>query len=162
MRRGSRRVFFRRKEWNPARTCYNPPVMKAPRLLSEKLRRAICCAAAAVVLLFAPSATAQTEGESTPVRAEERVGDSRLATLGDLRHLENEMRAELREIHATIRWLLIALIAVLGLPQLSAWWDRRRGGGNGNGKGISAAVSFALAAAPWALGAFAIAAAIAG
>ena len=131
------------------------------RLLLQKCGRAACCAIVAVVLLSAPSALAQSE-ENAPVQAEFQSADSRPATLGDLRHLENTVRSELREIHETIRWLLIALLAVLGLPQLSAWWDRNRKGGNGSGKGISAAVSFALAAAPWVLGVFAIAAAIAG
>ena len=41
-------------------------------------------------------------------------------------YLENTVHLELREIHETVRWLLIALLAVFGLPQLSVWWDRNR------------------------------------
>ena len=136
--------------------------MNPLRFLLQKCFRAACCAGVAAALLAAPSALAQTTGENPPVQAETSAGDSRPATLGDLRHLEITLRPELREIHETIRWLIVALFAVLGLPQLSAWWDRNRNRGGGNGRGASAAVSFALAAAPWALGAFAVAAAIAG
>ena len=127
------------------------------RLLLQKCGRAACCAI--VAALFASSALAQ---ENALVQAKFQSADSRVVTRGDIRHLENTVRSELREIHETIRWLLIALLAIWGLPQLLVWWDRNRKGGNGHGKGISAAVSFALAAAPWALGVFAIAAAIAG
>ena len=135
--------------------------MSPLRFLLQKCFRAACCAGMAAALLAAPSALAQSAGEeNSPVQAETSAGDSRPATLGDLRHLEITLRTELREIHETIRWLIVALFAVLGLPQLSAWWDRHRGGGNG--KGVATTVSFALAAAPWALGAFAVAAAIAG
>ena len=89
-------------------------------------------------MLSAPSALAQ---ENSPVRTEFQSTDLRVVTRGDIRHLENNVRSELREIHETIRWLLIALLAVLGLSQWSVWWGRNRKGGNGSG--VSAAVSFA-------------------
>ena len=105
-------------------------------MLLQKCGRAACCAI--VAALFASSALAQ---ENTPVRAEFQSADSRVVTRGDIRHLENTVRSELREIHETIRWLLIALLAIWGLPQLLVWWDRNQKGGNGSG--VSAAVSFA-------------------
>ena len=91
------------------------------RLLLQKCGCAVCCAI--VAALFASSALAQ---ENTPVRAEFQSADSRVVTRGDIRHLENNVRSDLREIHETIRWLLIALLAVLGFSQLSAWRDRNR------------------------------------
>ena len=98
------------------------------QLLLQKCGRAACCAI--VAALFASSALAQ---ENPPVRAEFQSADSRVVTRGDIRHLENTVRLELREIHETIRWLLIALLAIWGLPQLLVWWDRNRKGGNGSG-----------------------------
>ena len=156
--------------------------------------------ACAALLAAAPVATAQTAADSAPSVAEAQNDDSRPATLGDLRrledslraemaadrdstkqdirhleeslrteiaanreaakqdsrHLENSLRAELSEIRETIRWLILAMIAVIGLPQLSAWWERRR-----NGK-TPATLSLALFCTSVAVGAFAIVAAIAG
>ena len=103
-------------------------IMSPFRLLLQKCGRAACCAI--VALLFASSALAQ---ENALVQAEFQSADSRVVTRGDIRHLENTVRSELREIHETIRWLLIALLAIWGLPQLSAWRDRNRKGGNGHG-----------------------------
>ena len=103
-------------------------IMSPFRLLLQKCGRAACCAI--VAALFASSALAQ---ENAPVRTEFQSADSRVVTRGNIRHLENTVRLELREIHETIRWLLIALLAVLGLSQLSVWWDRKRKGGNGHG-----------------------------
>ena len=160
--------------------------------------------ACAALLAAAPVATAQTAADSAPSVAEAQNDDSRPATLGDLRrledslraemaadreavkrdfrhledslraefrtemaadrksakedsrHLENSLRAELSETRETIRWLILAMLAVIGLPQLSAWWERRR-----NGK-TPATLSLALFCASVAVGAFAIVAAIAG
>ena len=163
--------------------------------------------ACAALLAAAPVATAQTATDSAPSApsvAEAQNDDSRPATLGDLRrledslraemaadreavkrdfrhledslraefrtemaadrksakedsrHLENSLRAELSETRETIRWLILAMLAVIGLPQLSAWWERRR-----NGK-TPATLSLALFCASVAVGAFAIVAAIAG
>ena len=142
-----------------------PSLMKRVRVLLARAMLAVCAAG----VLSVPAA-AQNAADNLPPRAEmaarAATGDARLATLGDLRHLENSLRAELREIRETIQWLIIALIAVLGLPQLTAMWERRRGGGNGNGggggRGMSSAVGAALAAFPWLLGFFAVVVAVAG
>ena len=108
-----------------------------------------------------PVQVAQAEGSDQTGGSAQVDDGGQPVTRADLRHTENSIRAEIREIRETIRWLIVALIAVLGLPQLSAMWERHRRNG-GNGKGLSSAVSLALGLAPYILGAFAIAAAVAG
>lgn len=144
-----------------------------------KTLRAILFAALLAAFFAGGIARAEEESPPTPSTLPAQVAqaqapalsaDSHPATLGDLRHtatqingrmdrMEDSLRAEMIEIRETIRWLILVLVAVMGLPHMAAFLDRRRG--NGQGK-YSSAASLALAAAPFLLGAFAVVAAIAG
>ena len=102
---------------------------------------------AAVFAFAALSAPARAQETPAPVpiqvaQAESaaRVGDNRLATLGDLRHMGNRTDAQISELRGEMQAireemgrmfyaLLAAMIALFGLPHLPTWWRQLRANG---------------------------------
>ena len=131
--------------------------MKSFRAISF---RAIVSVAALVVFCAAGTVRAADESSSSAdsVRAAQaqgaaNVGDNRPATLGDLRHVQNRMDAQISELRAEFRaemralredmnqmlyTLLAAMIALFGLTHLPTRWRQLRE----NGKAAAASGIF--------------------
>ena len=116
-----------------------------------KLSVRVLAAGFVFAALSAP-AGAQETAASVPIQVAQaesagRVGDDRLATLGDLRHMGgrtdaqiSELRSEMRDIRGEMQAireemgrmfyaLLAAMIALFGLPHLPTWWRQLRANG---------------------------------